>query len=54
MKTQQLTIPQYADKIKKSSRQAVLKAVKKKKLHLLPSVVDIKKIGRDYILEVAI
>jgi len=47
-----LTIPDYAKKIKKS-RIAVYKAVTKNKLHLLPDVVNIKKIGKYYILEVS-
>ncbi len=53
-----LTIPQYARIINKS-RQAVMSAITKEKKgrpkpHLLPNVISYKKIGRDYILEVAV
>lgn len=51
MPKETLTIPKYAEKIGKE-RTTVFRAVKNKKLHLLPGVVDIKKIGRDYLLEV--
>jgi hypothetical protein len=47
-----VTIPHYAKKIKKCSRQAVLKAVQKNKLHLLPGVIKTTKVGRDYLLEI--
>lgn len=50
----EMTIPQYAKQIKNVSRQAVLKSIKKNKLHLLPNVVSFRKINKDYILEVAI
>lgn len=59
MPSETLTISQYAKKIKKSSRQSVLKAIKdcekgKDKWKLLPSVVTYKKIGCYYLLEVSI
>lgn len=59
MSTKILTIPEYAKAIKGASRQTVLKAIKdcekgKDKLHLLPNVIEYKKLGRDYILTVAI
>lgn len=47
-----LTTPQYA-KIKKCSRQAVLKAAKENKLNLLPGVIKIKKVGRFHLLEMS-
>jgi len=49
-----LTIPQYADKLrkKKQNRYSVFKAVQKNKLHLLPGVVNITKVGRYHLLEV--
>lgn len=49
-----ITIPDYCKTIKKVSRQAVLKAIKNKKPHLLPNVVNITKLGRDYLLEVTL
>jgi hypothetical protein len=52
MPTKTLTIPQYAKQVKKKSRIAVFNAVKGKKIHLLPGVISIQKIGRDYLLEV--
>lgn len=54
--TKILTIPQYVKEIKIVSRQAVLKAVKdwENKKHLLPSVINVTKPGRDYFLEVSV
>lgn len=55
MATISLTIPKYAKQLRpKKSRIAVYKAVIKDKRHLLPNVVSITKVGRDYILEVAV
>ena len=56
-KTEHLTTTQYGNLINKS-RQAVLRAIKKTeagndKKYLLPKLIDFKKVGRDYILEVA-
>lgn len=54
MSTVTLTIPQYADQLRKDkqNRHSVFKAVKKNKLHLLPGVIKITKIGRYTLLEV--
>jgi hypothetical protein len=55
MPTEILTIPQYAAKQKpKKDRTAVFKAAKNEKLHLLPDVVKIIKVGRYRLLEVTI
>lgn len=59
MSTNILTTTQYAKEIKKCSRQAVVQAIKqyeknKEKKYLLPSIIGVKKMGRDYLLEVAI
>lgn len=58
MTTNEMTTEAYGKKIRKS-RQAVLDAIKKTekgndKRHLLPGVVDFKKLGRDYILRVLV
>jgi hypothetical protein len=53
-KTKMLTIPQYTKQVKNVSRQAILKAVKNNKKHLLPGVINITKPGRDYFLEVPV
>lgn len=57
--TTTLTIPQYSAQlekqlIKKMNRHSVYKAVDKNKLHLLPGVVKINKIGRYTLLEVTV
>lgn len=42
----------YAKKIKDCSRQAVVRALKKNKLHLLPNVTGYTKVGSYYVLYV--
>lgn len=57
MSTRLLTIPLYAKEIKSKkimNRHSVFKAVQKNKLHLLPGVISIKKVGTYYLLEMAI
>lgn len=46
-----LTINQYRKEFKKVSRQAILKAINKKSPPL-PKVINAKKMGRDWVLEV--
>jgi hypothetical protein len=53
MSTELLSIPQYAEKYTSVKRHAVLKSVKAKKMNLLPHVLEIKKIGRYYLLLVS-
>lgn len=48
-----MTTKEYAKKIKNCTPQAVRKAIKKNKMHNLPQVKKITKIGRDYLLELA-
>ncbi len=47
-----MSAKEYAEKIKSCSRQAVVKALIKNKLHLLPNVVGFKKVGSYYVLDV--
>lgn len=49
-----MSVPQYAKKYTNLKRHSVLKNVRKRNMKLLPHVVDIKLIGRYYLLEVAI
>lgn len=53
-KTELMSVPQYAKKYTNLKRHSVLKNVRKRNMKLLPHVVDIKLIGRYYLLEVAI
>ena len=57
-KIEMLTTKEYGKRINKS-RQAVLRAIKKTesgndKMYLLPKLIKFKKLGRDYLLEVAV
>lgn len=54
MSTITLTIPQYVEKFRKNkqNRYSVFKAVQKNKMHLLPGVINIVKVGRYSLLEV--
>ncbi len=54
MATQFLTTTEYAKMIKKCQPSGIRRALRKKKLHLLPGVISIKKVGKNSILEVAI
>jgi len=53
MPTETITIPAYAIK-KKKDRTSVFKAAQKNKMHLLPDVVKIIKVGKYRLLEVTI
>lgn len=52
MKTKQMTARQYAEEVKKCKRQYILKLLKKNQLQKLPDVIDFKKVGSYYVLEV--
>ena len=55
-KTILLTTEEYSKsglKGKNVSQQAIRKAISKNRLHLLPSVISIKKAGKYHLLEVA-
>jgi len=53
MNTELLSTEQYAKKYTKIKRHAVLKSAKANRLDLLPKVIEIKKVGRCYILLVS-
>lgn len=48
----QMSVRDYAKKIKNCSRQAVLKAIKDDAIKRLPNVVSFKKVGEYYVLDV--
>jgi len=57
MSTILLTTQQYSDRMKKNkvkqmNRFSVFKAIQKNKLHRLPGVISIQKVGRYSLLEV--
>jgi hypothetical protein len=53
MPSKQLSVSEYAKTIKYCTRQAVLKALSKNKMKLLPGVLSVKKIGNQFVLEVS-
>jgi hypothetical protein len=51
-KIKQISINEYSKEYKQVSTSAIRKAVVKKKLYLLPNVLEADKIGRNYVLTV--
>lgn len=51
-RTKQISITEYCKEYKKVSTRAIRRAANEEKLHLLPNVLEAKKIGRNYVLTV--